>query len=68
MLFKIALKNLLGARLRTWLNVFVTAITFFMIIFLSGMLNGIQEHAMQVSMETENHGDWLPALKVKCLM
>ena len=62
MLFKIALKNLLGARLRTWLNVFVTAISFFMIIFLSGMLNGIQEHAMQVSMKTEIAGGayWHP--------
>jgi len=34
MLFKIAIKNLLGARLRTWLNVFVTALSFFMIIFI----------------------------------
>ena len=29
MLFKIALKNLLGARLRTVLNVLVTAFSFF---------------------------------------
>ena len=56
MLFKIALKNLMGAKLRTWLNVFVTAISFFMIIFVSGMYDGMREHAMQVSIETEIAG------------
>ena len=33
MLFKIAIKNLLGAGIRTWLNVFVTSVSIFMIIF-----------------------------------
>ena len=37
MLFKIAIKNLLGAGVRTWLNVFVTSVSIFMIIFSSGM-------------------------------
>ena len=62
MLFKIALKNLMGAKLRTWLNVFVTAISFFMIIFVSGMYDGMREHAMQVSIETEIAGGayWHP--------
>ena len=62
MLFKIALKNLLGARLRTWLNVFVTAISFFMIIFISAMYDGMREHAMQVSIDTEIAGGayWHP--------
>ena len=62
MLFKIALKNLMGAKLRTWLNVFVTAISFFMIIFISGMYDGMREHAMQVSIETEIAGGayWHP--------
>ena len=45
MLFKIALKNLLGAKLRTFLNVFVTAISFFMIIFMSAMYDGMREYA-----------------------
>ncbi len=40
MLFKIAFKNLLGAKLRTFLNVFVTSISFFMIIFVSGLYDG----------------------------
>jgi len=61
-LFKIAIKNLLGARLRTWLNVFVTSISFFMIIFLSGMYDGMREHAKQVSIDTEVAGGtyWHP--------
>jgi len=61
-LFKIAIKNLLGAKLRTWLNVFVTSISFFMIIFLSGMYDGMREHAKQVSIDTEVAGGtyWHP--------
>ncbi len=62
MMFKIAIKNLLGAGLRTWLNVFVTAISFFMIIFISAMYDGMREHAMQVSIDTEIAGGayWHP--------
>ena len=62
MLFKIALKNLLGAKLRTFLNVFVTAISFFMIIFMSGLYDGMREHAKQVSIDTEIAGGayWHP--------
>ena len=37
MLFNIAIKNLVGAGIRTWLNVFVTSVSIFMIIFSSGM-------------------------------
>ena len=62
MLYKIAIKNLLGAKLRTWLNVFITSISFFMIIFLTGMYNGMREHAKQISIETEIAGGayWHP--------
>ena len=62
MLFKIAIKNLLGAKLRTWLNVFVTSISFFMIIFMSSMYDGMREHAKQVSIDTEIAGGayWHP--------
>jgi putative ABC transport system permease protein len=38
--FKLALKNLLGAGLRTWLNVFVLSLAFVMIIFQSGIIEG----------------------------
>ena len=62
MLFKIALKNLLGARLRTFLNVLVTAFSFFLILFQSAMYNGMLEHAKQVTMDTEIAGGayWHP--------
>ena len=62
MLFKIALKNLLGARLRTFLNVLVTAFSFFLILFNSAMYNGMLEHAKQVTMDTEIAGGayWHP--------
>ena len=56
MLFKIAIKNLLGAKLRTWLNVFVTALSFFMIILFSAMYDGMREHAKQVTIDTEIAG------------
>jgi len=62
MLFKIAIKNLLGARLRTFLNVLVTAFSFFLILFMSAMYNGMLEHAKQVTMDTEIAGGayWHP--------
>jgi putative ABC transport system permease protein len=61
-LFKIALKNLLGARLRTFLNVFVTSISFFMIIFVTGLYDGMRQHAKQVTIDTEIAGGayWHP--------
>jgi len=62
MLFKIAIKNLLGAKLRTWLNVFVTSLSFFMIILFSAMYDGMREHAKQVTIDTELAGGayWHP--------
>jgi len=62
LLFKIAIKNLLGAKLRTWLNVFVTALSFFMIILFSAMYDGMREHAKQVTIDTEIGGGayWHP--------
>ena len=62
MIFNIAIKNLLGAGIRTWLNVFVTSVSIFMIIFSSGMYSGMMEHAMNVSIDTEIAGGayWHP--------
>ena len=56
MLFNIAFKNLIGAGIRTWLNVFVTSVSLFMIIFSSGMYSGMMQHAMQVAIDTEIAG------------
>ena len=62
MLFKIALKNLIGARLRTFLNVFVTSISFFVILFISGMYDGMRQYAKQTTINTEIAGGsyWHP--------
>lgn len=37
---KLALRNLLGAGLRTWLNVFVLSLSYVVIIYVNGMLDG----------------------------
>ena len=62
MLLKLALKNLLGARLRTILNVFVTAFSFFMILLTLGMYDGMLHHAKNVTIDTEIAGGayWHP--------
>ena len=62
MLFNIAIKNLIGAGIRTWLNVFVTSVSIFMIIFSSGMYTGMRQHAMNVSIDTEIAGENLRKL------
>ena len=62
MLFNIAIKNLFGAKLRTSLNVFVTSVSFFLVIFISGMYDGMREHAKNITIETEIAGGtyWHP--------
>ena len=56
------MKNLLGARLRTFLNVLVTAFSFFLILFMSAMYDGMLQHTKQVTMDTEIAGGayWHP--------
>ena len=62
MLLNIAFKNIIGAGIRTWLNVFVTSVSIFMIIFSSGMYSGMRQHALNVSIDTEIAGGayWHP--------
>ncbi len=43
---KLAFRNLLGAGLRTWLNVSVLSFTFVVIVFYNGMLDGWNRQAM----------------------
>ncbi len=59
---KLALKNLIGAGLRTWLNVFVTSLCFVMIIFTSGYYQGFIEYAKSTVIRTEAGGGayWHP--------
>ena len=63
LLFKLALKNLLGAGTRTWLNVAVTSFSFVLIIFMSGFYQGFLEYAQKVTLDTEVAGGayWHPA-------
>ncbi|MBN1558953.1 ABC transporter permease [candidate division KSB1 bacterium] len=42
---KLALRNLLGAGVRTWLNVAVLSIAFFAIVFMQGLFIGMNEQA-----------------------
>ena len=62
MLLKIAIKNIAGSRLRSFLNIFVTSLSFFIIIFISGMYDGMRQHAKQIIINTEISGGayWHP--------
>ncbi|MDY0075662.1 MAG: FtsX-like permease family protein [Bacteroidales bacterium] len=60
--FKLAFKNLIGAGLRTWLNVAVLSFCFIVIVFYNGFLNGWQNQGRQDAMEWEyGHGQLLHA-------
>lgn len=50
---KLAFKNLLGAGLRTWLNVTVLSIAFVVILFYNGMLDGWNNQAKKDTKEWE---------------
>jgi ABC-type lipoprotein release transport system permease subunit len=54
--FKLALKNLLGAGLRTWLNVFVLSLALVMIVFQSGIIEGWNRQARTDMIEWEVGG------------
>jgi ABC-type lipoprotein release transport system permease subunit len=55
-LFKLALRNLLGAGVRTWLNVGVLSFAFVAIIWMQGFNLGIGEQAMRQQVEAEYAG------------
>ncbi len=54
--FKLAWKNLKGAGLRTWLNVAVLSISYVMIIWYQGLLDGWQQQARRDMIEWEIGG------------
>lgn len=62
MLFKLALRNLLGAGIRTWLNVGVLSFAFVAIVWMQGYNLGIGEQAMRLQVEAEYAGGqyWQP--------
>ncbi len=53
---KLALRNILGAGLRTWLNVIVLSIAFVMIIWSQGMVDGMNNQIMTSMIDTEYGG------------
>jgi len=60
--FKLAFKNLVGAGLRTWLNVSVLSFAFVVIVFYNGMLDGWNRQGRNdtVEWETGNGQYWHP--------
>ncbi|MEN0047867.1 MAG: ABC transporter permease, partial [Bacteroidota bacterium] len=55
--FQLAYKNLIGAGLRTWLNVAVLAFSFLIILFFNGILDGWNQQAKKDSIAWEyGHG------------
>lgn len=58
--YKLAFRNLIGAGLRTWLNVIVLSFAFFIIIFLNGIIDGWNRQAKKDTMnwETGNGQLW----------
>ncbi len=56
MIFKLALRNLIGAGLRTWLNVFVLSLAFVMIIWVQGFIEGLNRYAMNAKTDAEVAG------------
>ena len=57
---KLAYRNLVGAGLRTWLNVGVLTFTFLMILFFNGIIDGWNQQAKQDSIAWEyGHGELL---------
>jgi len=53
---KLAYRNLMGARLRTWLNVFVLSLSFIVIIWHKGLINGWDQQARHDTIEWEIGG------------
>ena len=53
---RLALKNLLGAGLRTWLNVVVLSLSFVLIIFMQSLYKGMGDQAKQAKIDIEFGG------------
>ncbi len=56
---KLAFKNLIGAGLKTWLNVTVLSIAYVLIIFYNGMMDGWNQQAKKDTIEWEYGGGQL---------
>jgi ABC-type lipoprotein release transport system permease subunit len=56
LILRLALRNILGAGLRTWLNVFVLSAAFVMIIWVQGMIEGLNRTIMSARIDSELGG------------
>jgi len=58
-IFRLAIRNLLGAGMRTWLNVVVTSFSFTIIIFFNAMYDGMRQDTLRILLDTEVAGGQL---------
>lgn len=56
LIFKLAFRNLIGAGLRTWLNVFVLSLAFVVIVWVQGFIEGMSRYAMSAKTDAEVGG------------
>ena len=56
LIIKLALRNIAGAGLRTWLNVFVLSLAFVLIIWMQGLIQGMSRQLMNDTIDSEFGG------------
>lgn len=56
LVLKLAYRNLVGAGLRTWLNVFVLSLVFIVIVWTQGLIGGMSRYAINSMIESEIGG------------
>lgn len=56
LVLKLAFRNIMGAGIRTWLNVFVLSLAFVMTIWVQGLVDGMNEYAVRTSIDFEYGG------------
>jgi ABC-type lipoprotein release transport system permease subunit len=62
LVLKLAMRNIIGAGLRTWLNVVVLSLAFVLIVWTQGFIQGMQEYSKRAQIEAEVGGGqfWRP--------
>jgi len=53
---KLAFRNIMGAGLRTWLNIFILSVAFVSLIWIIGLINGVYDQMEQDTIRTELGG------------
>ncbi len=56
LIIKLAFRNITGAGLRTWLNVFVLSLAFVLIIWMQGLIQGMSRQVMNDTIDSEFGG------------